>query len=209
MGIELVKLASHHHRRLSGNAFKVLTAMCLAALDRPTEAGRPARLYFGGWEPLAFALGHDVPADDGTAAVRAARARSQEYVRRAVADLARGGAVERMTTARQGERQVYRLTFPAPLNEGGSSPTETVPLSPTEKVPQEPHRNSGPSPAEKVPPRKDLGGTQDLRQDDTPIGGLSSHRLREPVAPHAFPLGEQSCDRCPLPAGNVIHREAS
>jgi hypothetical protein len=57
MGIEILKSSIVHGKTLSGNAYKVLVVMSLSALDKPSN-GRPASLYWGGWDALAVALGH-------------------------------------------------------------------------------------------------------------------------------------------------------
>lgn len=57
MGNGLARQVSAEWGHLPGNAFKVLTYMAWTALDVPNEQGRPARLYFGGMDPLMLALG--------------------------------------------------------------------------------------------------------------------------------------------------------
>lgn len=67
---------------LDGNPTRVLVRMALSALD---DAAAP--VYFGGWEPLALALGRIVPtASEDAAALRARRA-AEEAVRFAVRPL--------------------------------------------------------------------------------------------------------------------------
>lgn len=83
------------------NAFRVLVQMAMTALDAPSR-DMPAGLYFGGHEPLKAMLRSDGKA---TADSR------ERTVRRALADLADMGAIERTNKARSGMRQVYRLTL--------------------------------------------------------------------------------------------------
>ncbi|NPC96613.1 hypothetical protein [Nocardioides sp. zg-DK7169] len=224
MGIELMKIVVHRHGRLPGNAYKVLMAMAQTALDRPVD-GKPARLYFGGWEPLARALGHEVPLEDKSdPGVTARRDQLQEYVRRAVSQLAREGVFERLVEhPRHGDRQVYKLTVSAlgsaPLEQGGSSPTEVVGLSPTETGVQQPPTNRGSSPPETGGPRKDLGATEDLLPEHTtppplvPLGVAPDPEPTEQIDPyiHSFEsgIGAQRCDLCGKPTGHAWHLAAA
>jgi len=177
MGIELVKAVSALGAHLPARPFKVLLRMALVALDRPSD-GRPARLYFGGWEVLAFAMGYDVPAENkADAAVTARRAKLQEYVRLAVQQIDKAGLIDRLVEhPRDGDRQVYRLCLDpasAPSIQGGSSPLERGGLSPLRKGVLQPPQIEGLSPLEKGGPRKDIGGTEDLPQDSTTHSSLS------------------------------------
>lgn len=109
MGVEIVKAVAGHPdtSRLSGNAFKVLVAMALMALDKPKD-GRPAGLYFGGWGALQTALGYE-EGGPGTAGHTA--------VKRAVRELKDGKHVTPMVTAVRGTRQCY-LVHPGGLSKG-------------------------------------------------------------------------------------------
>lgn len=98
MGHRLARAVSEGWPDLPGNAFKVLLRMALVALDQPDKRGRPAELYYGGWEPLADALGH-------TSLTPAAHT----AVRKALKTLTDAGVVKPMNHARQGTRQTYRL----------------------------------------------------------------------------------------------------
>lgn len=97
MGVEIVKAAVVYGNRLSGNAYKVLVAMSLSALDKPSN-GRPASLYWGGWDALAVVLGHE-NAERGSAGHNA--------VARAVRELRNGRHVSPMVDAGRGTRQSY------------------------------------------------------------------------------------------------------
>lgn len=119
MGVEIVKAVAGHPAtsKLSGNAFKVLVAMALQALDKPKD-GRPAGLYFGGWGALQTALGYDE--DDQEAGHTA--------VKRAVRELKDGRHITPMVTAVRGTRQSY-LVHPGGLEQG----VKTDPQTPGER----------------------------------------------------------------------------
>ena len=107
MGIEIVKAAVASGRGLSGNAYKVLVTMALHALDKPKD-GRPASLYWGGWDTLAVALGYD-NADRGSA--------GRNAVARAVRDLRSARHITPMNDARRGFAQSY-MVHPGGLSGG-------------------------------------------------------------------------------------------
>lgn len=129
MGVEIVKAVAGHPAtsKLSGNAFKVLVAMALQALDKPKD-GRPAGLYFGGWGSLQIALGYEEggPGSSGHTAVK-----------RAVRELRDGKHITAMVTAVRGTRQSY-LVHP-----GGLLGVTTDPQSPEDRgSPSDPKRGS-------------------------------------------------------------------
>jgi hypothetical protein len=64
MGVELVKAAVSRHGSLPAKQYKTLIRMCLSAFDKPGDPDNPERVYKGGWEPLALAMGYD-PTDPG------------------------------------------------------------------------------------------------------------------------------------------------
>lgn len=150
MGIELVKLVSLHGASLSGNAFKVLNRMAMTALDSPKD-GRPDRLYFNGWEPLAMALGYaDGDVSHGSPGFQG--------VKRALATLRKEGFVEPLGEARAGTRQTYRVCV------GLASGGQKVIPSGGRKVTPKWGSESDPSGGQKVTP---LGHIQDTGQDLT------------------------------------------
>lgn len=150
MGIELVKLVSLHGASLSGNAFKVLNRMAMTALDSPKD-GRPDRLYFNGWEPLAMALGYaDGDVSHGSPGFQS--------VKRALATLRKEGFVEPLGEARTGTRQTYRVCVG--LVSGGQKVT---PCGGQKVIPTW-GSESDPSGGRKVTP---LGHTKDPGQDLT------------------------------------------
>lgn len=115
-----MKAAAVCGRSLSGNAYKVLIAMSLQALDKPKD-GRPAGLYFGGWGALQAALGYEEggPKSAGHTAVK-----------RAVRELRDAKHITPMVVAARGSRQSYLVhpggigmgvtTDPQPAGERGS-----------------------------------------------------------------------------------------
>ena len=91
---------------LDGNPTRVLVRMALSALDDAT-----APVYFGGWEPLALALGRVVPpASDDLAALRARRA-AEEAVRFAVRPLVDLGLVKVAQRGAPGRNARYSLAL--------------------------------------------------------------------------------------------------
>src|SRR4051794_5319020 len=100
MGVDLTKtLFVRHAHKLNAAELIVLGYMCLVALDKENGKGQPAGLYFGGWEPLALALGYD-------ALTEAAKTK----VKRAVRGCRDKGLIKPMVAhAQTGERQVYRI----------------------------------------------------------------------------------------------------
>lgn len=112
MGVELVKQVVGHPStsRLSGNAYKALVSMALQALDKPKD-GRPACLYFGGWQSLMVALGYEPDGPESAA---------HTAVKRAVKELKDGKHISPMLTAVRGTRQSY-LIHPGGLGKGVTS----------------------------------------------------------------------------------------
>lgn len=111
MGIQLVKAMIATQSDLPGQHYKVLLRMCVSARDKPL-GDQPERLYTGGWEPLAFALGYD-PTDKAKAPwVKVEIAR----ICRNLSD--RGLLKPLVDKPRQGSRQVWRID----VFQGGSGP---------------------------------------------------------------------------------------
>ena len=153
MGIEIVKASVVYGKRLSGNAYKVLIAMSLSALDKPKE-GRPASLYFGGWGALAVALGYD----DATAHDR--NSAGHKAVKRAVKELRDAAHISPMLDACRGTRQSY-FVHPGGLTKGDQNdPVKGGQFDPVKGDQNSPQRGT-----KMVPPRKDSGSTEDLPQD--------------------------------------------
>lgn len=109
MGIEIVKASIVYGKRLSGNAYKVLMAMSLQALDKPKD-GHPAGLYFGGWAALQNALGYEEGGPD---------TKGHTAVKRAVRELRDGKHITPMVVAARGTRQSY-LVHPGGIGKGVS-----------------------------------------------------------------------------------------
>lgn len=176
MGIDLTKqLFARHARDLTASELTVLGYMCLVALDRPNGKGQPPGLYFGGWEPLALALGY--PELNEAAKTR---------VKRAVRGIRDKGLVKTMVAhAQTGERQVYRITF-AETGGRNQTPNRGSKVDPQEGVGIGPDRGS-----ESDPPRTHRGQTQDLSQDISitsvtqPQAALPSKEAEE-IRPHKF-----------------------
>jgi hypothetical protein len=101
MGANLVTQVLMRWTHLNDRAFRLLVRMAHTALDKPNGV-IPAKTYFGGRDLLAMTL-------------RAERGGNPESVYRAVkrgiADLIDGGAIERTSAARSGNNGVYLLTL--------------------------------------------------------------------------------------------------
>lgn len=162
MGFELMQLAMVHGSRLPGRPYKVLLRMSWQALDRD-QGDRPARLYFGGWEPLALAMGFEVPKDD---AVRLDTIKRN--VKRAVRELVDAELIEAVGGRPGfGTRQTYRILLDLaggslrPPNRGAdSTPHEGATLTP-----QQGGQNTPPWGVDLTPPRKEEDQLQESDQD--------------------------------------------
>ena len=144
MGVEIVKAAVVYGKNLSGNAYKVLVAMSLSALDKPSN-GRPASLYWGGWDALAVVLGHEHAARDSSGHV---------LVKRAIKELREGRHITPMNDARRGVAQTY-MVHPGGLPKG----EQKVPAKGEQSVPAGGEQKVPTSGNESFPPRKDSGST--------------------------------------------------
>src|SRR5690349_19966600 len=186
MGVDLTKtLFVRHAHRLSASELIVLGYMCLVALDKENGKGQPAGLYFGGWEPLALALGYD--SIDTKAA--------KERVRKAVKGVREKGLIKPMVAhAQTGERQVYRILVTS------TGPLIERPNRATDSGAQEGHRSGGDWATDSGAPRTDTGGRQDLRQDTTTPVPAQVTTAREDEKPgrtvHLFVGDNEDCDRC-------------
>jgi hypothetical protein len=177
VGVDLTKqLFARHAADLTAGELVVLGYMCLVALDKENGKGQPAGLYFGGWEPLALALGYDelTPA-------------AKEKVRRSVKGIREKGLVKPMVAhAQTGERQVYRITF---ARTGAQLPS---PYRATGSEPQEGHNFRGDRGSESEPPRTELGQTEDLHQDTSitsvtkPQSAREAEDANNKMGPHKF-----------------------
>lgn len=152
MGVEIVKAATVYGKRLSGNAYKVLVAMSLSALDKPSN-GRPASLYWGGWDALAIALGHE-NADRNSAGHNA--------VARAIRELKKGRHITPMVDAGRGTRQSY-LVHPGGLT-GARKGEQNAHAECEQNAHAKGEQNAQQRVSKTVPPRKEQGSTG-LSQD--------------------------------------------
>lgn len=210
MGAQLVGLVLANHAGLNHRAFRLLVRMAHTALDNQNASGRPADLYFGGWELLASTLGLEVPRPCGSTGCRCIRCSaggrcdrkrckcaacqrrddSQELVRRGVQQLVAAGLVERLEDAHRGQRQVFQLHLISPHVPVPLSPTEspdvTVPLDPDVTwglSATKPPRSGGESPDATGGPRNtEEPGTSELPQDTHP-----------PLVPNHLAAGSPSC----------------
>lgn len=178
MGVELVKAVSVRHGQLPGNAFKVLVRMAVVALDRPGADGRPAGLYFGGWEQLGLAMGWDVPDRSDDPETTRRRRKVKNYVTSALKVLHDEQLIERLEDkARTGTRQVYKLM----VTTGGTQKVGPT-WDPESGVQWTPESGAHVGPKNRVTwdpgsgaPRKDVTGTEDLFQDSTTPSPLTPH----------------------------------
>lgn len=193
-----MKAAVVYGRSLSGNAYKVLVAMSLQALDKPKD-GRPAGLYFGGWAALQNALGYEEGGPD---------TKGHTAVKRAVRELRDRGHVTPMVTAAKGNRQSY-LVHP-----GGLKGVSTDPQSPKERG-SEQTLNGGLSRPQKGVSTDPLRGSEQTLLGRTEEGrGLTQDisLAQEPQPQTAQPGAESGhkfqgrpgddCDECGRAYGN-------
>lgn len=187
MGIEIVKASIVHGKRLSGNAYKVLVVMAMSALDKPKD-GRPASLYWGGWDALAVALGYD-DAARGSAGHNA--------VARAVRELKKARHVTGMGEARTGSRQSY-LVHPGGLNPSGQG-EQSAHAQGEQNAHTLREQNAHVRVSKTLTPRthKEVGGLSEdisiasVTAPQTGAGETSNEEIR----PHKF-KGEPARDEC-------------
>lgn len=214
MGVELVKQVAGHPStsRLSGNAYKVLVAMALQALDKPKD-GRPAGLYFGGWQALMVALGYTPDGPESAA---------HTAVKRAVRELKNGEHITPMVTAVRGTRQSY-LIHPGGLGKGVQSDPQSEEESGSLT---DPKRGSSSDPkwgSDSDPkgghPVTHLGHIEEgrgLNQDRTPTRAASTTGSdgatknaadeKSEVEPHGHIGGpDDDCSECGLSRLNRVH----
>lgn len=114
MGAELVGLVSAKWSGVrSLSQYKILVRMALTALDQDGGPTKPAATYYAGWQPLALALGRELPEEDdySEAATRRRKAIRDEVIRNTSA-LEKAGAIKATAgRAGQGNRQTWKLTL--------------------------------------------------------------------------------------------------
>ncbi|MBM0275350.1 hypothetical protein [Micromonospora tarensis] len=101
MGARLVSLVLARWTHLPDRAFRVVVKMAHTALDEPSE-GKPAAIYFAGRDPLIAVLRSERGGDRDTL---------DRTLKRAIGDLIKDMAVERVSAGRAGSNAVYRLTL--------------------------------------------------------------------------------------------------
>ncbi|MCA4132948.1 hypothetical protein [Arthrobacter sp. M4] len=165
MGAGNVALAFAHWASLDDRSFRVLCRMALVSMDN----GNPPK-YFAGRDDLAAALGKEVPAKPDDAdlspeaeAARKARASVHEIVRKAVARLAREGAIVSSGDARFKNRAEYSLH----LDRSGQPQQSVAPV--VEPEPIQPQQIVAPMPQQSVAPlTQQIVGTDPT--DRCPLG---------------------------------------
>lgn len=181
VGVEIVKASIFYGARLPGNAYKVLVAMSMTALDKPAQ-GRPASLYWGGWDALALVLGYPDASRDSA---------GHGAVKQAIKQLREAGHISPMVDAGRGTRQSY-MVHPGGLPKGEQNP----PSIGEEKSPPKGEEKSPHGGRKTLPPRKELGEVG-LTQDIDLTVGAQVQTAPEPTAQHKFkgqPSGE--CSEC-------------
>lgn len=201
MGFDLVnQILVMHAYELNARDLKVLMRMAATALDRPNAKGQPARLYYGGEEPLFLVL-YGPNVEMTTERIR--------EVRRTVAKLVKADLIEpQIHKAGNGRRQCFRLKVGKEL--GGQSP-------PTLDGEPPPQPGGEPAPhwvGQSPTPRKQQedGG---LTQGPTPIRRrATTDRAREDsedgidwTRGHAFlpSDGSENCDGCGWTRDHGLH----
>lgn len=193
MGIDLTKqLFARHAHGLTAGELTVLGYMCVVALDKANDRGQQARLYFGGWEPLALALGYD-----------GLTSAAKEKVRRSIKGCRSKGLIKPLIAhAQTGERQVYRIEIGGKTGARNQSPNRA-----TGSEPQEGHNFRGDRGSETEPPRTQLGKTEDLPQDISIAVEPQPEVAREDIQKHKFKGSPgNDCDECGLAYANrAVH----
>lgn len=184
MGVEIVKAATVYGRALSGNAYKALVAMSLSALDKPSN-GRPAGLYWGGWDALALALGYENASRNSA---------GHNAVARAVRELRAAKHVTPMVDAGRGTRQSY-LVHPGGLH-GDTQGEQNAHAGGEQNAHTKGEQNAQHSVSKTLPPRKEQG-SKGLTQDTSPTVATSTtgSDAAKPE-PHGFEKGESDPDEC-------------
>ena len=147
---------------LPHRAKTALLYMALVSLDNASE-GRPARIYFGGREALAAALGYDVAEMD-----ERARTSAFAQVKKCLVELTRAGALTRVGEGHNGRRAEYLLHLDL-LSQGyqNGAPQENRPGTPMG------HQIGTPKGHRDGAPKENRGTTEEPAR-----GG---HRLRGPT----------------------------
>lgn len=181
VGIEIVKAAAVYGNRLSGNAYKVLVAMSVSALDKPSN-GRPASLYWGGWDSLALTLGHE----DATR-----NSSGHKAVKRAIKELRDGQHISPMTTAARGSRQSYMV------HPGGLKGDQNGPVKGGQSDPVKGGQNGPQSGVELSPPRKEQGTKGQNKDTSLTRQGQPQEAVGQEVEPHGFKgRPGEDCEEC-------------
>lgn len=210
MGVEIVKAATVYGKRLSGNAYKALIAMSLSALDKPHN-GRPSSLYWGGWDALALALGHE-NADRNSAGHNA--------VARAVRELRQADHITPMVDAGRGTRQSYMVHpggLKGPVDNAVQGEQNAHPMS-EQSAHAKGEQNAHQRVSKTVPPRKEQGSTG-LNQDRPPTAATSTTDratttsstagVGDELSQHAHQGDrDDNCAVCGLTSLNLIHARA-
>jgi hypothetical protein len=187
VGVEIVKAAIFYGGRLPGNAYKVLVAMSMTALDKPSQ-GRPASLYWGGWDALALVLGYPDAGRDSA---------GHGAVKQAIKSLRDGGHISPMVDAGRGTRQSY-MVHPGGLPKGEQNPPSIgEEKSPPKGEEKSPHRGR-----KTLPPRKETGEAGLTQDIELTVGAQPQTEgdSSKPHKPKCLPGGE--CDACGKHYGN-------
>jgi hypothetical protein len=192
VGVEIVKQAIVYGNRLSGNAYKVLVAMSMSALDKPSK-GRPASLYWGGWDGLALVLGHKDAQRGG---------QGHKAVKRAIKELRDEQHISPMLEAHRGVAQTYAV-HPGGVRKGA----QDGPVKGAQDGPVKGAQESTEWGPEMGPPRSNLGQTgltQDISLTQEPK--VQTARPKAPE-PHKFTgMPGDECRECGRSYGNrAVH----
>lgn len=206
MGLDLMSFALVKYAHLPARPYKALMIMCRTALDPGKGKGRPERLYWAGWEPLAVAMGFEVPsADDPRAASR--RRKLSDYATEALKQLEKEGAIRRLVDhPGTGRRQSVHLLLGDPISPpetGGQQPPGIEGADTPESGGQQPPGKRGIRPPELGGPRTDRGLTAGLNQDTQLVVGD-----QPPVAIGEVAAGTDSSSRAEFQAARRRKRGA-
>lgn len=180
MGVEIVKAAVIYGKSLSGNAYKVLVCMSLSALDKPSN-GRPASLYWGGWDALALALGFEHAERGGV---------GHNAVARAIRELKKERHISPMVDAGRGTRQSY-MVHPGGLKEPRKG-EQNAHASREQNAHAKGEQNAPHSVSKTLTPRKEQGSrglSEDIdliRRPEPQEAAIAAAEDEMRVRPHKF-----------------------
>ena len=211
-------------RHLPDRAHRALLYMAHRSLDRATDEHR-ARVYYGGREELAHALGVDVPpaptrgaADAASLAARAARRNAFKVTDKVIARLTEAGAITLVAVPRFGRRAEYQLHLDVvgvpvdkreedPSGRGAEDPSQRGAEDPSGRGAEDPSGRGAEDPSQRGPKEEQRNHEESVREEDNSPWALTSPgrptadaQMRSPSLHccHPLPIGRHASD-CQTP----------